>query len=189
MTTWMIDRRPWRIGRGLPGCRAHLVRDPVAGPRLVGDVNDEGGDKRLRGGVEGDAVEQGGDLVEAERFLGRPYEIEGPVIHGDHRGKPMGFPTANIDLEGVSALKRGVYAADGFIEGGASPLRAAVNLGVRPTFGGEVAWYRTPAGREVGKQPTWLDWPSVRASEMGKPIRSQKELVRLSKFGRRRTAP
>lgn len=80
-----------------------------------------------------------GDLFEAERFLGRPYEIEGLVIHGDHRGKPMGFPTANIDLEGVSALKRGVYAADGFIEGEEAPRRAAVNLGVRPTFGGEVA--------------------------------------------------
>lgn len=80
-----------------------------------------------------------GDLGEAERFLGRPYEIEGVVVHGDHRGKALGFPTANVDLEGVSALKRGVYAADGFIEGEDAPRRAAVNLGVRPTFGGEVA--------------------------------------------------
>jgi len=80
-----------------------------------------------------------GDLAEAERLLGRPYEIEGLVVHGDHRGKALGFPTANVDLEGVSALKRGVYAADGFIEGEAAVWRAAVNLGVRPTFGGEVA--------------------------------------------------
>jgi len=80
-----------------------------------------------------------GDLAEAERFLGRPYEIEGLVVHGDHRGKAMGFPTANIDLEGVSALKRGVYAAVGFIEGEDAPRPAAVNLGVRPTFGGESA--------------------------------------------------
>ena len=80
-----------------------------------------------------------GDLAEAERFLGRRYEIEGLVVHGDHRGKALGFPTANVDLEGVSALKRGVYAADGFIEGEIQPRRAAVNLGVRPTFGGEVA--------------------------------------------------
>ena len=80
-----------------------------------------------------------GDLAEAERFLGRRYEIEGLVVHGDHRGKALGFPTANVDLEGGSALKRGVYAADGFIEGEIQPRRAAVNLGVRPTFGGEVA--------------------------------------------------
>lgn len=78
-----------------------------------------------------------GDLAEAQRFLGRPYEIEGVVVHGDHRGRSIGFPTANIDLEGVSALSRGVYAADGFIEGEMAPRRAAVNLGVRPTFGGE----------------------------------------------------
>lgn len=77
-----------------------------------------------------------GDLAGAERFLGRPYEIEGVVVHGDHQGRGLGFPTANIDLEGVSALRRGVYAADGFIEGEAGPRRAAVNLGVRPTFGG-----------------------------------------------------
>ncbi len=80
-----------------------------------------------------------GDLAEARRFLGRPYEIEGLVVHGDHRGKALGFPTANIDLEGVSALKGGVYAADGFIEGESMARRAAVNLGVRPTFLGEVA--------------------------------------------------
>jgi riboflavin kinase/FMN adenylyltransferase len=78
-----------------------------------------------------------GDLALAKRYLGRPYEIEGVVIHGDHRGRSLGFPTANLDLEGVSALRPGVYAADGIIEGEASPRRAAVNLGVRPTFGGE----------------------------------------------------
>jgi riboflavin kinase / FMN adenylyltransferase len=80
-----------------------------------------------------------GDLAEAERFLGRPYEIEGLVVHGDHRGKAMGFPTANVDLEGVSALKRGVYAAVGYLEGEGAARPAAVNLGVRPTFGGEAA--------------------------------------------------
>jgi riboflavin kinase/FMN adenylyltransferase len=77
-----------------------------------------------------------GDLPEARRFLGRPYEIEGRVTHGDHRGRTIGFPTANIDLEGVTALAPGVYAADGFIDGETLGRRAAVNLGVRPTFGG-----------------------------------------------------
>ena len=77
-----------------------------------------------------------GDLPEARRFLGRPYEIEGRVIHGDHRGRMIGFPTANIDLEGVTALAHGVYAADGFIDGETGSRRAAVNVGVRPTFGG-----------------------------------------------------
>lgn len=77
-----------------------------------------------------------GDLEEARRFLGRPYEIEGVVVHGDHRGRALGFPTANVDLDGVSALPRGVYVADGFIGAETTPRRAAVNLGVRPTFEG-----------------------------------------------------
>lgn len=78
-----------------------------------------------------------GDLEQVHLFLGRPYEIEGLVVHGDHRGRSIGFPTANVDLDGVSALPRGVYVADGFIEGEERARRAAVNLGVRPTFGGD----------------------------------------------------
>ena len=80
-----------------------------------------------------------GDLSAVERFLGRPYEIEGLVIHGDHRGRTISFPTANVDMDGVSALLRGVYVADGHIDDEVVARRAAVNLGVRPTFGGEVA--------------------------------------------------
>ena len=76
-----------------------------------------------------------GDLAEAERCLGRPYEIEGLVVHGDERGRTIGYPTANVDLEGVTALAKGVYAADGIIEGETVRRRAAVSLGVRPTFG------------------------------------------------------
>ncbi len=78
-----------------------------------------------------------GDLVAVERFLGRPYEIEGLVVHGDHRGRAIGFPTANVDMDGVSALLRGVYVADGHIDDDVVARRAAVNLGVRPTFSGE----------------------------------------------------
>lgn len=83
------------------------------------------------------AALQRGDLAAVERFLGRPYEIEGVVIHGDHRGRTIGFPTANVDMDGVSALPRGVYVADGWLDDEEVPRRAAVNLGVRPTFGGE----------------------------------------------------
>jgi len=80
-----------------------------------------------------------GDLAAVAGFLGRPYEIEGVVIHGDHRGRTIGFPTANVDLDGVSALLRGVYVADGYIDDEVVGRRAAMNLGVRPTFGGDEA--------------------------------------------------
>ena len=79
---------------------------------------------------------QRGDLAKAARFLGRAYELEGRVVHGDHRGRSIGFPTANVDLEGVSALAMGVYAARASIEGDPARYRAAVNLGMRPTFSG-----------------------------------------------------
>ncbi len=78
-----------------------------------------------------------GDLDEAVRSLGRPYEIEGIVGPGDGRGRAIGFPTANIELEGAGALRPGVYAADGLVEGEGARHRAAVNLGVRPTFNGQ----------------------------------------------------
>lgn len=77
---------------------------------------------------------QGGDLKEAARLLGRPYEIKGRVIKGRNRGaRLLGFPTANIDMADHAAPKRGVYAVqvevDGRLYGGAA------NLGYNPTFG------------------------------------------------------
>src|SRR5258706_10626120 len=37
-----------------------------------------------------------GDVAQATEWLGRPYRVEGPVVHGDHRGTSIGFPTANV---------------------------------------------------------------------------------------------
>jgi riboflavin kinase/FMN adenylyltransferase len=76
----------------------------------------------------------GGDLREAGRLLGRPYEIKGTVVKGRNRGaRLLGFPTANIDMASHAAPKRGVYAVqveiDGRLYGGAA------NLGYNPTFG------------------------------------------------------
>lgn len=77
-----------------------------------------------------------GDIAAAENLIGRPYEIEGVVVHGDARGRTIGFPTANLEVDGLSALAPGVYAADGWLPGESAPRRAAVNFGLRPTFGG-----------------------------------------------------
>ena len=77
-----------------------------------------------------------GDLEDASRGLGRPYEIEGLVVRGEQRGRALGFPTANIDLDGAVALCPGVYAADGWLDSETKPWRAAVTLGVRPTVDG-----------------------------------------------------
>jgi riboflavin kinase/FMN adenylyltransferase len=70
-----------------------------------------------------------GDVKEANRLLGAPFELSGEVTRGDARGRELGFPTANIvPDEALACPGHGVYAclADG--------RRAAVSIGVRPTF-------------------------------------------------------
>lgn len=72
-----------------------------------------------------------GDVVHAARLLGRPPEVEGIVVHGDHRGRLLGFPTANLEAPpGILVPKLGIYA--GFTHG----HRAAVSIGTNPTYGG-----------------------------------------------------
>ena len=78
---------------------------------------------------------QEGDLKEANRLLGRPYEVAGVVVPGHQRGgRLLGFPTANISISGQAPPKPGVYAVRvdvaGEIYGGAA------NVGYNPTFGG-----------------------------------------------------
>lgn len=76
-----------------------------------------------------------GDLEEAERCLGRPYEICGRVAHGDKRGRTIGFPTLNVALHRRSTPLQGVYAVkvDGL---GDELISGVANIGNRPTVDG-----------------------------------------------------
>ena len=70
-----------------------------------------------------------GELSQANRLLGAPFQLQGEVVHGDERGRELGFPTANlIPDEALLYPGHGVYAclSDG--------RPAAVSIGVRPTF-------------------------------------------------------
>ena len=72
-----------------------------------------------------------GELADAARMLGRPFEVEGVVVEGEHRGKLLGFPTANLDLAPGQLLPpKGVYV------GAALGHRAAISIGVNPHYGG-----------------------------------------------------
>lgn len=74
-----------------------------------------------------------GELEEVREILGRPPTASGLVVHGDKRGRTLGVPTANIDIEaGTIFPGRGVYAAR--ISVGGRWYRAAVNIGHNPTF-------------------------------------------------------
>lgn len=74
-----------------------------------------------------------GDVVEANKLLGHPYNLSGPVIHGDGRGRKINIPTANIQISPEKILPaNGVYACRAQI--GTATHLAVTNIGVRPTF-------------------------------------------------------
>ena len=71
-----------------------------------------------------------GEVELAAKFLGAPFQLRGEVVSGDRRGRELGFPTANIvPDQALVCPGNGVYAAR------ADGVCAAVNVGVRPTFG------------------------------------------------------
>ncbi|MEC7666218.1 MAG: bifunctional riboflavin kinase/FAD synthetase, partial [Actinomycetota bacterium] len=77
-----------------------------------------------------------GDLDGASNMLGRTVTISGRVVHGDERGRTIGFPTANVDVNERFILPAdGVYAAWCLTEAGGR-YSCAVNIGKRPTFYG-----------------------------------------------------
>ena len=85
-----------------------------------------------------------GQLQTAAELLGRPFALVGSVVHGEQRGRELGFPTANLDFSQPVALPPdGIYAARA-TWGGEAVLEpreradAVISLGTQPTFGGRV---------------------------------------------------
>lgn len=76
-----------------------------------------------------------GRLEGACLLLGRPFEIDGTVVHGAGRGRTLGVPTANVGHEGEILPKPGVYAGRASRIGGNTPwFAAAISIGNNPTF-------------------------------------------------------
>lgn len=73
-----------------------------------------------------------GDLARAARLLGRPWDIDGTVVHGAARGRALGIPTANIAPESDLAIAPGIYAVT--LEAGGVARPAVASLGTNPTF-------------------------------------------------------
>jgi riboflavin kinase/FMN adenylyltransferase len=72
-----------------------------------------------------------GDVVSASEMLGRPFELDGVVVAGHHRGGTLGYPTANLRLEPDMACPGyGIYA------GSALGHRVAISIGTNPHYGG-----------------------------------------------------
>ena len=77
-----------------------------------------------------------GDLGAAEQLLGRSYRMSGRVVHGDKRGRTIGYPTANIYLHRRATPLLGVYAVEVFGLD-KEPLKGVANIGMRPTVNGK----------------------------------------------------
>jgi riboflavin kinase/FMN adenylyltransferase len=74
---------------------------------------------------------EAGEIEGAAQLLGRPLEIDGTVVSGDHRGGTLGFPTANLRVEPEMLVPTfGIYA------GAVGDKRAAISIGVNPHYGG-----------------------------------------------------
>lgn len=75
-----------------------------------------------------------GDVSTAEKLLGKPFKISGEVVHGQHLGRSLGFPTANLKLpEELIIPMSGVYGGTAEID--SKTYNAVINIGRRPTIG------------------------------------------------------
>jgi riboflavin kinase/FMN adenylyltransferase len=79
------------------------------------------------------AALQAGDCAAATRLLTRPFAIEAEVVHGDKRGRELGYPTANMELGDYLRPRYGIYAVRARLDNGRM-LDGVANLGIRPSF-------------------------------------------------------
>ena len=110
-------------GRGVavpPSCRLELVEPVVIDGAPVSMHH-------LR------AALQSGDLAAVRRGLGRDATVDGRIVHGFHRGGPIGIPTANLRVRDLALPPDGVYAVRACLAG--AILQGVANIGFNPTFG------------------------------------------------------
>jgi riboflavin kinase/FMN adenylyltransferase len=83
------------------------------------------------------AAVMSGDVAAARRLLGRSFRVAGEVVHGQHLGRAIGFPTANVaPPPGLAPLADGIYAAWAWLPGDETPRPAVAYIGSRPTVNG-----------------------------------------------------
>lgn len=125
----------FRFGHRATGDPSLLIGDARFETRVTPMLEVDGeivSSSHIRGLLLGGAVEY------ADKLLGRPFRYSGTVVHGEKRGRELGFPTANLVPREAHVIPgHGVYAAVAHLtgdDGSVSSVPAAVNIGVRPTF-------------------------------------------------------
>jgi riboflavin kinase/FMN adenylyltransferase len=121
----------FHFGRGRRGSPSFLAE---AGPRygmFVEVVPPYGGATPVSSSAIRDHL-AAGELAAANRLLGRRWSVDGEIVHGDKRGRDLGFPTANLRLAPETRLAFGVYAVRALIDG--RVIDGVASYGRRPQF-------------------------------------------------------
>jgi len=129
---------------------------------------------RIRSAVEA------ADFQLAETLLGRPYSVSGHVMHGDKRGRKIGFPTANLDVADLARPPAGIYAvrARCHINDEDKQWNGAAYLGFRPTFQGRTMVLETHMlDTEVDLYNERLEIQFVQRIREDRAFRSAEELA------------
>ncbi|HEV3127715.1 MAG TPA: bifunctional riboflavin kinase/FAD synthetase [Solirubrobacteraceae bacterium] len=117
----------FRFGHRAAGDPEILAADGRFGTRVVPLVEVDGevvSSSHIR------ALVSAGEVDVAAKMLGAPFQMRGDVVTGDRRGHTLGFPTANLVPD-----EKLIYPGHGVYVGRADGMCAAINVGVRPTFG------------------------------------------------------
>ena len=130
----VVTGADFTFGKGRGGNVALLAEEGARhsiAARALGPVMEGGlpvSSSRIR-----DAL-KAGECDTATRLLTRPFAIRGTVVHGDKRGRAIGYPTANLELGHYLRPRYGIYAVTARDLATGDTLTGAANLGIRPTF-------------------------------------------------------
>lgn len=126
----------FRFGKGREGDFTMLQQ---AGRELGFEVVDTQSYRRQQERVSSTATRRAlaaGDFAQAEALLGRAYAFQGRVVHGQKKGRTIGYPTANIQLKRLHSPLQGVFAVQVQINDG-KMYAGVANIGRRPTLNGK----------------------------------------------------
>jgi riboflavin kinase / FMN adenylyltransferase len=135
---WLLVGDDFRFGARRAGDNALLAQYAARGDFELEQMPtfDDGGERISSTAVR--AALASGDLVRAERLLGRPYAISGRVLHGRKLGRSIGFPTLNLKIAHGHPAVRGIFAVNVL---GLGPRRPGVaSVGLRPTVDNAGRW-------------------------------------------------
>lgn len=126
----------FRFGKGRSGtaedlkdlCAARGIEAEIASPVLLDEAPISS--TRVRQALQASHME------EITRLMGRPFRLTGEVVHGDKRGRKLGYPTANIETVHRLLPPNGIYATT-LHAPNLPALHSVTSVGTRPTFGGE----------------------------------------------------